>query len=154
MALGSLTQSPGPRNSITTARPALQVAAHRPGGQLPREDLGLGPSAVMPGSGVAVAQDSRWWSGQQECQPEMWGQRWYLRSPRLCRSSDVYLGKDTPKDPHPRPPHVTSWRFSGFFAPPPFLGPHPQHMEVPRLGVKSELQLLAYTAAHSNAGSY
>ena len=26
-----------------------------------------------------------------------------------------------------------------------FSGPHPQHMEVPRLGVKSELQLLAYT---------
>ena len=28
-----------------------------------------------------------------------------------------------------------------------FLGPHPQHMEVPRLGVKSELQLPAYTSA-------
>ena len=28
-----------------------------------------------------------------------------------------------------------------------FLGPHPQHMEVPRLGVKSELQLPAYTTA-------
>ena len=26
-----------------------------------------------------------------------------------------------------------------------FLGPHPQHMDVPRLGVKSELQLPAYT---------
>ena len=26
-----------------------------------------------------------------------------------------------------------------------FLGPHPQHMEVPRLGVESELQLPAYT---------
>ena len=26
-----------------------------------------------------------------------------------------------------------------------FLGPHPWHMEVPRLGVESELQLLAYT---------
>ena len=25
-----------------------------------------------------------------------------------------------------------------------FLGPHPQHMEVPRLGVESELQLPAY----------
>ena len=25
------------------------------------------------------------------------------------------------------------------------LGPHPQHMEVPKLGIKSELQLLAYT---------
>ena len=28
-----------------------------------------------------------------------------------------------------------------------FLGLHPQHMEVPRLGVKSELQLLTYTVA-------
>ena len=26
-----------------------------------------------------------------------------------------------------------------------FLGPHSQHMEVPRLGVESELQLPAYT---------
>ena len=28
-----------------------------------------------------------------------------------------------------------------------FLGPHPWHMDVPRLGVESELQLLAYTTA-------
>ena len=28
-----------------------------------------------------------------------------------------------------------------------FLGPHLQHMEVSRLGVESELQLLAYTTA-------
>ena len=28
-----------------------------------------------------------------------------------------------------------------------FKGPHPWHMEVPRLGVKSELQLLAYATA-------
>ena len=28
-----------------------------------------------------------------------------------------------------------------------YLGPHLQHMEVPRLGVKSELQLPAYTTA-------
>ena len=49
-----------------------------------------------------------------------------------------------------------------------FLGPHPQHMEVPRLRVELELQLLAYatatqcriqalsanyTTAHGNAGS-
>ena len=31
-----------------------------------------------------------------------------------------------------------------FFA---ILGPHPQHMEVPRLGVESELPLLAYATA-------
>jgi len=34
-----------------------------------------------------------------------------------------------------------------FFFPFGFLGPHPQHMEVPRLGVELELQLLAYTTA-------
>ena len=34
-----------------------------------------------------------------------------------------------------------------------FSGPHPQHVEVPKLVVKSELQLLAYTTANSNAGS-
>ena len=49
-----------------------------------------------------------------------------------------------------------------------FLGPHPWHMEVARLGVKSELQLpvyatatempdtaeaVTYTAAHGNSGS-
>ena len=28
-----------------------------------------------------------------------------------------------------------------------FLGPYPWHMEVPRLGIQSELQLLAYTTA-------
>ena len=33
-----------------------------------------------------------------------------------------------------------------------FLGQHPRHMEVPRLGVKSELQLPAYTIA-TDAGS-
>jgi len=28
-----------------------------------------------------------------------------------------------------------------------FLGPHPRHMEVPRVGVESELQPLAYITA-------
>ena len=28
-----------------------------------------------------------------------------------------------------------------------FLGPHPQHMEAPRLGVRLERQLLVYTTA-------
>ena len=39
---------------------------------------------------------------------------------------------------------------SNSFAPPPpfsFLGPHPRHMGVPRIGVKSELPLPAYTTA-------
>ena len=34
-----------------------------------------------------------------------------------------------------------------------FLGPHLWHTEVLRLGVKSELQLLAYITAHSTIGS-
>ena len=34
-----------------------------------------------------------------------------------------------------------------------FLGLHLWHMEVPRLGVKSELQLPAYTTVHGNARS-
>ena len=29
----------------------------------------------------------------------------------------------------------------------------PRHMELPRLGVESELQLLAYNTAHNNVGS-
>ena len=33
------------------------------------------------------------------------------------------------------------------------LGPHPPHMEVPRLGVELELQLAAYTTAHDNVRS-
>ena len=35
----------------------------------------------------------------------------------------------------------------GFFFFLPLLGPHPQHIEVPRLGVESELQLPAYATA-------
>ena len=34
-----------------------------------------------------------------------------------------------------------------------FLGPHLQHMELPRLGGRLELQLPAYTTAHGNARS-
>ena len=33
-----------------------------------------------------------------------------------------------------------------------FLGPYLQHMEVPRLGVESKLQLLAYTTATATGG--
>ena len=40
---------------------------------------------------------------------------------------------------------LLGWFFFSFFLV--FLGPHPQHMEVPRLGVESELQLLARTTA-------
>ena len=45
---------------------------------------------------------------------------------------------------------VDEVKFVRFFH---FLGPHLQHMEVPRLGVKPELKLGPYTTAHSNAGS-
>ena len=38
-------------------------------------------------------------------------------------------------------------RISFFFFSPVFLGPHPWHIEVPRLGVELELQPLAYTTA-------
>ena len=34
-----------------------------------------------------------------------------------------------------------------------FLGLHPWHMEIPRLGVESELQLLAYATATARVGS-
>ena len=34
-----------------------------------------------------------------------------------------------------------------------FLGPQPKHMEVPRLGVELELQLLAYAIARANTRS-
>ena len=37
--------------------------------------------------------------------------------------------------------------FFSFFLPFVFLGPHPWHMEVPKLEVKSELQLPAYATA-------
>ena len=60
-------------------------------------------------------------------------------------------------------------RCNFFFFFPVFLGPHPQHMGVPRLGVKLELQLPAnttatqrhirakpatYTTAHDNVRSH
>ena len=34
-----------------------------------------------------------------------------------------------------------------------FLGLHLRYMEIPRLGVKLELQLLAYSHSHNNVGS-
>ena len=40
---------------------------------------------------------------------------------------------------------IWSWKSTFFFFC--FLGPHPRHMEVPRLGVESKLQLPAYTTA-------
>ena len=34
-----------------------------------------------------------------------------------------------------------------------FIGPHPRHMEVPRLGVESELRLSGLDHSHSNTRS-
>ena len=53
-------------------------------------------------------------------------------------------------------PIVLQWELQKtFFSPPPFfffpLGPHLWHIEVPRLGVKSEMQLLAYTIGTATA---
>ena len=42
---------------------------------------------------------------------------------------------------------VFCWKIFFFFWSFVFLGPHPRHMEVPRLGVESEQQLLAYARA-------
>ena len=47
--------------------------------------------------------------------------------------------------------YLKLWDFFFFFFC--FLGLHPQHMEVARLGVKSELQLPAYTTATATTGS-
>ena len=66
-------------------------------------------------------------------------------------------------DSHPLLTYYTIYLFTVFIylfllynlslLPPSFIGPHMEHVEVPKLGVKSELLLLAYTTAHSNVGS-
>ena len=43
--------------------------------------------------------------------------------------------------------HVTLFVFMALYLFFVFLGPHPHHMEVPRLGIKLELQLPAHTTA-------
>ena len=57
--------------------------------------------------------------------------------PRFCPESDFSVMLEGNHIPHKQ---ETRRPFS-------FLGPHPRHMEVPRLGVESELQPLAYTTA-------
>ena len=47
--------------------------------------------------------------------------------------------------------YIASWLFCFLFFC--FLGLPSRHMEVPRLGVESQLQLTAYTTALSHAGS-
>ena len=68
----------------------------------------------------------------------------------MSEASNWGGGRHTPiRGPALPSPHDNQWAreelfFGGFFV---FLGPYPQHMKVPRLGVQSELQLLAYTTA-------
>ena len=56
-----------------------------------------------------------------------------------CRLA-VFLRALQPLFPAPQPDGNQSSSFFFFF----FLGPHPWHLEVPRLEVNSELQLPAY----------
>ena len=58
-----------------------------------------------------------------------------------CRYEFTYLGPHSGTTVHFNIPK--GFFFFLFF----FLGPHPWHMEVPRLGVESELQMPAYTTA-------
>ena len=62
------------------------------------------------------------------------------------------VGAWEPKESQKKQTSCAYHYFFFFFC---FLGQHPRHVEVPRLGVESELQLLAYTAATagSNVGS-
>ena len=63
----------------------------------------------------------------------------------MIRERQVPLGAGKGANP------LCSHMISNFFLF--FLRLHPRHMEVPRLGVKWELQLPARTTAHSNARS-
>ena len=78
------------------------------------------------------------------CTRGMWqfpGREW-----NLCHSSDNARSL-THSVTRKLPP--TPLFYFLFFA---FLGSNPQHMEVPRLGIKSELQLPAYTIATATQG--
>ena len=72
--------------------------------------------------------------------------------PRNARRWAPVSGRWAPR-PFPLPKEKCGlvWLFFFFFSL--FLGLYLQHIEVPRLGVESELQLLVYTTSHSNAGS-
>ena len=73
----------------------------------------------------------------QLTKPKPWNSSWGPHSPWSSASN------------HSQNP-INFLSFFHFFF---FLGPHLQHMKVPKLGVKSELQLLAFTRAHSHARS-
>ena len=64
-------------------------------------------------------------------------------------------GRKEPQGNNVKPEAIFSFLFFSFFffCLFVFFGPHPRHMEVPRLGVELELSPPAYTTAHSNVGS-
>ena len=68
----------------------------------------------------------------------------------------IFVGNPSQEDSSSQLPHQCKLdlqrgrRLFFFFF---FLGPHPKHMEVPGLGIKSELQLLAFTTATATLGS-
>ena len=67
-------------------------------------------------------------------------------------SLDLEWGfKDNQRNSYPFSTQFLRWflKFLFYFC---FLGPHLRHMEVPRLGVQSELQLLAYATATAMQG--
>ena len=103
------------------AGPALQ--------RVGRPSCVSGPCAAIPGLVHRVR------GGAGEGSPESWVPPWLCHQPAVCLK------------------HITGLpgrQFSFFLRTPLphlFLGPHLLHMEVPRLGVKSELQLLAYVTA-------
>ena len=69
---------------------------------------------------------------------------------RNCFISMLLLSWSLFLSPMPFSPPLFFFLFFSFLI---FLGPHPWHMDVPRLGVKSELQLLAYTTATATRDS-
>ena len=80
------------------------------------------------------------------CRPNLFLQPSPLHLPPL--SALIQHHPTTANSPIPRPISLpsTSIPLPPFF-PFVYLGPHQWHMEVPRLGIKSELQLPAYTIA-------
>ena len=77
-------------------------------------------------------------------------QRWPVRRYNPSRSMDLYFYIQYYTHHQEGVTDFQHLYFTTFLC---FLGLHPRHMEVPRLRVKSELQLPAYITAHSNAGS-
>ena len=69
---------------------------------------------------------------------------WKIITRKLSSKHNSYLATSKFPGLHFHRTFKNVYLFFFFFF---ILGPHMQHMEVPRLGVKSKLQLLAYTKA-------